>query len=412
MFQEQDPSQSHSIGSQPQNNFWSQHSEPQPYYNNSVPKMGINNMVGISQMSNPHSSSQVQNPGSFQHPGSQDKHSLFGLRAESNQQNQQGPIQYSQPGIEPFTVRFQGLENESQNFYYPISQSNRNGQAQHSLVQSNATQYLNQAPMLVPQGLVHENRSMYNANSVWESMVPFNIQNQVPIHTLIPNPYEQVPPNQIAQIDGIQPQNIYSPFQAQSVTTRINGQTFNCNFRNKIQRGFTLHCDVTVANLIHRCLLDTGATVSAINPNTLQLVSAAIHRQYKVQPIVPKLSVETTQKTILDEKVELVFTLNGKSCFWSFYIVPDLTESFVLGLDWMLSHKFQLSCNEETINISFLSKFHTPESSYSMDVNITPSENGNKEAKTTINAKEEALDVNVDSCNYSSNSHTTKSNSS
>ena len=127
-----------------------------------------------------------------------------------------------------------------------------------------------------------------------------------------------------------------------------------------------LNDDVTLHSLV-----DTGATISAINPKVLPLILPNIHRRNRISPISINLSVgDNETMPLVEEEIEALISINNKPFLWRFFVVPSLSTDMIIGMDWLIAYDILIHCKDFSITFGI---------DLGSDVKSVPSEaNSNK----------------------------------
>jgi hypothetical protein len=114
---------------------------------------------------------------------------------------------------------------------------------------------------------------------------------------------------------------------------------------------------VTLGYEIQNSLVDTGASISAINPDILIRAAQSIVKRQNIQSFSFKFSVGNSESLCVNEIVTMNFYINSTLFNWKFYVIPGLSNNVVLGMDWLSQIKAILHCDNQSIRFSA-----TPES--------------------------------------------------
>jgi len=132
--------------------------------------------------------------------------------------------------------------------------------------------------------------------------------------------------------------------------TIINGKQFTCNFRDSLKRVLLMH-PVIVNESKYDALIDTGASISAVSENFLAVIKDFIHSRKPVKSFSVSLSVGNTTKVSVVEQVEFIIEICNKQILWRFYVVPNLNNAIVLGMDFLVSHNVNIRCSDSKLAI-------------------------------------------------------------
>ncbi len=117
--------------------------------------------------------------------------------------------------------------------------------------------------------------------------------------------------------------------------TELNNRLFPVYYNNKKHKRIILNWPVFISSLSVSALIDTGATISAMNPDMLPKLPPNIFRVSRIEPFSINLSVEENQQFIIEEQVEVIINVDGHEFLWLFFLVPSLSNDLVLGMDWL-----------------------------------------------------------------------------
>jgi len=132
--------------------------------------------------------------------------------------------------------------------------------------------------------------------------------------------------------------------------TIINGKQFTCNFRDSQKRVLLMH-PVIVNESKYDALIDTGASISAVSENFLAVIKDFIHSRKPVKSFSVSLSVGNATKVSVVEQVEFIIEICNKQILWRFYVVPNLNNAIVLGMDFLVSHNVNIRCSDNKLAI-------------------------------------------------------------
>jgi hypothetical protein len=110
-----------------------------------------------------------------------------------------------------------------------------------------------------------------------------------------------------------------------------------------------LRTEVIIDSGVYSALVDTGASISAVNPEILPLATNSIVSRQKIPPFSFKLSVGNSPSLCVREIVTLKFFVNSVLCSWKFYVIPGLSNHIVIGMDWLRKNSVFLDCNKQCI---------------------------------------------------------------
>ena len=138
---------------------------------------------------------------------------------------------------------------------------------------------------------------------------------------------------------------------ASTVNTIAFGKSYSCRYRDERIKRVILHIPVRINFFTFQGLVDTGATISAIKPILLLQVLRSVHRRRSITPFTISLSVEEPNKYTVNEFVELLVNIENRNMLWRFFVVPNLSSSIVLGMDWLMAYKVELNCGKQELKI-------------------------------------------------------------
>jgi hypothetical protein len=114
---------------------------------------------------------------------------------------------------------------------------------------------------------------------------------------------------------------------------------------------------VRIGNFTSRALIDMGAATSIISPNLLSKIFPSV-----IQPITNKSTITlsgfngSSTESAGRFKVPLILR-NNHHYLHDFYVVPNITDECILGLDFM--HKYGVKFDGKTGSISYDSNGQT-----------------------------------------------------
>ena len=134
--------------------------------------------------------------------------------------------------------------------------------------------------------------------------------------------------------------------------TNVDGDIFSCRFRKAESKRIVSNIEIFTLNNFHfNALVDTGATISVISKKFLNSVESSLH---KITPIVPfniVLSIENSNDFKVTEKAEMCFKINNQAILWHFYIIDNLTNNIVLGMDFLNEYEVTIKCNPFSLEL-------------------------------------------------------------
>ena len=102
------------------------------------------------------------------------------------------------------------------------------------------------------------------------------------------------------------------------------------------------HITVTIGNKTMPVLIDTGASVSFINPKLIQ----SLHKQgypINLTKIRDRVALADNKVYNINFKATLAIHINGKRFSQSFYVLGVLNRQIILGLNFLKKHQAQIS---------------------------------------------------------------------
>jgi len=128
--------------------------------------------------------------------------------------------------------------------------------------------------------------------------------------------------------------------------TNINGNTLSRRFlKTKDKRIVSNVVLSSIENQKIIALVDTGASISVINSKLVQDLENSVYKRNKIKPFSVSLSIENNLNFAIDEEVEFCFKLNNELILWRFFIVENLSNSIVLGIDFLSAYHVDIQCN-------------------------------------------------------------------
>jgi len=124
--------------------------------------------------------------------------------------------------------------------------------------------------------------------------------------------------------------------------TIVDGEAYPCRYRNQ-RHIVKMSVPINIASFQFQALVDTGADFSAIRAEIYESLRHAVHRESFIQPFAISLSVNSQDSYRINKQAELYVSINGNKILWKFYVVPNLTNEVVLGLDFLEGYDVQIS---------------------------------------------------------------------
>jgi len=105
----------------------------------------------------------------------------------------------------------------------------------------------------------------------------------------------------------------------------------------------TIQCDA---------LIDTGASISAVNKFFISKFVDSPFNRVKINPFSVSLSVDSETKITVNEKIEIPIQINDANFLWYFYIVPNLNNEVVVGMDFLMHHNVNIQCGPNRLQVN------------------------------------------------------------
>jgi hypothetical protein len=106
---------------------------------------------------------------------------------------------------------------------------------------------------------------------------------------------------------------------------------------------------VTIGNETYNSLVDSGASISAVNPDVLVKSTNSITKRQKIRSFTFKLSVGNSESLCVNEIVTLNFYANSIMFSWKFYVIKGLSNPVVIGMDWLSENDTFLCCRLQNL---------------------------------------------------------------
>ena len=134
--------------------------------------------------------------------------------------------------------------------------------------------------------------------------------------------------------------------------TNVNGRTFSCRYRKMSEKRIVSHINIeTIDGKTIDALIDTGATISVISKSFLQKIKHSVHAIKPCKSFSVTLSIESDAKFNVNEQAEFCFKLNDEVILWRFFVLSNLSNEVVLGIDFLSEYKVSIDCNPFKISI-------------------------------------------------------------
>jgi len=117
---------------------------------------------------------------------------------------------------------------------------------------------------------------------------------------------------------------------------------------SSVQVGPKFQIPVQVNSKDFVALLDTGASISAIESAVLDLLGEDLIRRIPVSGLVTQTAVKGEMKPI-HEKVEILVRINNVCSILTFYVIQGLSAPIILGSDWMMAENVIIDVKNQTI---------------------------------------------------------------
>ena len=107
-------------------------------------------------------------------------------------------------------------------------------------------------------------------------------------------------------------------------------------------------------------IVDSGAAICTISPTTLNTLPAKnIHRLSRFEPFSIFLAANGPDPCCISQQVGLEFDiLPNKSFLWRFFILPNSSNPYLLGLDWLKANNILIDTDND--KLLFPRKIKTP----------------------------------------------------
>lgn len=133
--------------------------------------------------------------------------------------------------------------------------------------------------------------------------------------------------------------------------TELNGRIFPVLYRKNTHKRIILNWPISISNAMYPALIDTGATISGMNPDFLSTIPLSLYRKTRIEPFSINLSVEDNTQYVVEEQVEVVIKVDDNEFLWRFYLVSGLSNDIVLGMDWLHAMQVTIECHLQKLNI-------------------------------------------------------------
>lgn len=107
---------------------------------------------------------------------------------------------------------------------------------------------------------------------------------------------------------------------------------------------------ISVYGREEKALLDTGSEISAIEEGLFNDIRK--HKEIMKVPVLGLKIVGATGKLskIVKHQIMLEFEINGIRLVHNFFVIPDLTVSIILGMDWLTECKAEINCGDSVVS--------------------------------------------------------------
>lgn len=106
--------------------------------------------------------------------------------------------------------------------------------------------------------------------------------------------------------------------------------------------------DVKINKIVFSALVDTGATISAMNPEAVESLGEDLIRRIPVTGLMTQTAINGP-KQFIKEMIEVRMEVACESQVWRFYLVEGLSTPIILGMDWMQASEIVLDVRSKTI---------------------------------------------------------------
>jgi len=103
-------------------------------------------------------------------------------------------------------------------------------------------------------------------------------------------------------------------------------------------------------------LFVTGAHISAISSRLLNTLQSAVHRRGYCEAFQLSLAVVEKEPNLVsvNEYAEVVLSINNDRLLWRFFVVPNLSNALLFGLDFMFAYDVRLAARNEALKFGVL----------------------------------------------------------
>jgi hypothetical protein len=146
------------------------------------------------------------------------------------------------------------------------------------------------------------------------------------------------------------PSSTHATIHSVPITTH-NGEKFPCRFYDKPKENLSMDSDVLVENKVFKCLHDTGAGISAMNPKILAKLTTSVHNVSPCTPFKVQVSIDETDQNdhFISSYAEIVITLQKRRILWRFFLAPGLQRDFILGVDFMYAYHITIDVHSQKL---------------------------------------------------------------
>jgi len=135
--------------------------------------------------------------------------------------------------------------------------------------------------------------------------------------------------------------------------TNFNDDIFSCRFRNTENKRIVSNFQIsTKDNIEFNALVDTGATISVVSRKFLKTISNSVHKISSIVPFSIILSIESEVDFQVKEQAEICIHINNEKIMWRFYIIDELSNNLVLGMDFLHEYNVVIQCNPFDLKFS------------------------------------------------------------
>jgi transposase InsO family protein len=154
--------------------------------------------------------------------------------------------------------------------------------------------------------------------------------------------------NSLRLVNKSQASSVCATIASVPVTTHL-GEKYPCRFLNVPTNHITMQSTVLVEGQRLKCLHDTGAGISAMNPQVLNNLSFSVHRISQCTPFRVKVSIDDKIQHYIDRCAEVVVDLQERRFLWRFFLVPGLQNDFIFGTDFLYAYHVTVDVHKQKL---------------------------------------------------------------